>query len=102
MRFTILLILTVLISGCAKTATQTITESALQQVNAIEQAIAPECKTTAVTSQINTLRDTIKTQLSTCELEKQKITADKIRWETTAVLLMIIIAVYISSKILRK
>lgn len=102
MRFTILLILTVLISGCAKTATQTITESALQQVNAIEQTITPECKTIAVTSQINTLRDTIKAQLSTCELEKQKITADKIRWKTTAVLLMIIIAVYVGSKILRK
>lgn len=102
MRFTILLILTVLISGCAKTATQTITESALQQVNTIEQTITPECKTIAVTSQINTLRDTIKAQLSTCELEKQKITADKIRWKTTAVLLMIIIAVYVGSKILRK
>lgn len=101
MRFTILLILTVLISGCAKTVTQTITESALQQVNNIEQTIAPECKTIAVTSQINTLRDTIKAQLSTCELEKQKITADKIRWETTAVLLMIIIAVYFGSRFMK-
>lgn len=101
MRFTILLILTVLISGCTKTATQTITESALQQVNNIEQTITPECKTIAVTSQINTLRDTIKAQLSTCELEKQKITADKIRWETTAVLLMIIIAVYFGSRFMK-
>lgn len=101
MRFTILLILTVLISGCAKTATQTITESALQQVNNIEQSITPECKTIAVASQINTLRDTIKSQLSACELEKQKITADKIRWETTAVLLMIIIAVYVASRFMK-
>ena len=101
MRFTILLILTVLISGCAKTATQTITESALQQVNNIEQSITPECKTIAVASQINTLRDTIKSQLSACELEKQKITADKIRWETTAVLLMISIAVYVASRFMK-
>lgn len=91
-----------LLCGCAKTASQTITESALQQVNNIEQAITAECKTTAVTSQINTLRDTIKSQLSACELEKQKITADKIRWETTAVLLMIIIAVYIASRFMKQ
>ena len=96
------LLMFLLLCGCAKTASQTITESALQQVNNIEQAITAECKTTAVTSQINTLRDTIKSQLSACELEKQKITADKIRWETTAVLLMIIIAVYFGSKILQK
>ena len=101
MRFSILLILAVLISGCAKTATQTITESAIQQVNNIEQTITPECRTIAITSQINTLRDTIKTQLSACELEKQKITADKIRWEITAVLLMIIIAVYMSGRFMK-
>lgn len=96
------LLMILLLCGCAKTASQTITESALQQVNAIEQAITAECKTTAVTSQINTLRDTIKSQLSACELEKQKITADKIRWKTTAVLLMIIIAVYFGSRFMKQ
>ena len=101
MRFAVLLILTVLISGCAKTATETITETAQQQLNAIEQSIAPECRTASTTAQIEALRNTIKSSLSVCEVEKQKITADKLRWEAIAIMLMVIIGIHISKKFIK-
>lgn len=87
MRFTILLILTVLISGCAKTATQTITETAQQQLNAIEQSITPECRTIATTTQINALRSTINSQLSACELAQSKLKSDITKWQVIAIAL---------------
>lgn len=87
--------------GCdGKTPMQNATDSALQQLDAIEHSIKPECKSASTDKQIDALRTTIKSQLSTCELEVERITADKKRWQTISVMLLIIITFYIGRKIL--
>ena len=67
MRFTILLILTVLLNGCMKTAPETATEAALNQVAAIEAKITKECPQIEITTDIMALKSTIKGQLASCE-----------------------------------
>ena len=100
--FTILSFLTLLLSGCAKTATQTITETALQQVDSVEQTITAECKTIAVTSQLNALRGTIKSQLSACESEKSELKSDIARWKVISGALFGLLLLLLYIKILRK
>lgn len=56
--------------GCAKNAAETATEASLSQVNAIEQQIKKECPAVKIDKQMNALRDSIKTQLATCEAQK--------------------------------
>lgn len=62
-----LLLLSVLLYGCAKTPTETATETALQQANAIEAKVAKECPQISTDKDFLALKGTIKTQLATCE-----------------------------------
>ena len=97
-----IVILAFLLNGCTKPATQTITESALQQVNAIEHSITAECKSTAITGQINALRGTIKSQLSACESEKSELKSDIARWRVISGALFGLLLLLLYIKILRK
>lgn len=97
-----IVILAFLLNGCTKTATQTITDSALQQVNAIEHSITAECKSTAITGQINALRGTIKSQLSACESEKSELKSDIARWKVISGALFGLLLLLLYIKILRK
>ena len=97
-----IVILAFLLNGCTKTATQTITDSALQQVNAIEHSITAECKSTAITGQINALRGTIKSQLSACESEKSELRSDIARWKVISGALFGLLLLLAYFKILRK
>ena len=96
------MVLAICLCSCAKTATETITDSALQQVNAIEHSITAECKTTAVVGQINALRGTIKSQLSACESEKSKLKSDITKWQVISVALFGLVLLLAYIKILRK
>lgn len=101
MKKVIIFLMIICLSGCAgKSPIENITDSALQQLNAIEHSIKPECKSASTDKQMEALRSTIKSQLSTCETKIEQITADKIRWQTISVILIIIIAVYIGRKTL--
>ena len=97
-----IVILAFLLNGCTKPATQTITDSALQQVNAIEHSITAECKSTAITGQINALRGTIKSQLSACESEKSELRSDIARWKVISGALFGLLLLLLYIKILRK
>lgn len=70
---TILLILTVLINGCAKTASQTATEAALHQTSAIYQQVKKQCPQADIDAPIAALKATIQNQLASCESEKGKL-----------------------------
>ena len=97
-----IVILAFLLNGCAKPATETITDSALQQVNAIEHSITADCKSTAITGQINALRGTIKSQLSACESEKSELKSDIARWKVISGVLFGLLLLLAYIKILRK
>lgn len=64
------LIIILLLTGCAKNASQTAADASLQQVNVIEQQIKKECPTAKFDDQMNALRDSIKSQLAICEAQK--------------------------------
>lgn len=62
-----------LLSGCAKNASESAADSSFQQVNVIEHQIKKECPTAKIDESINALRASIKTQLLTCESEKNTL-----------------------------
>ena len=78
-RFAILLILTVLLNGCAKqTPTENLVDTANQTVDTMYNTVPTECRTDTLTE----LRDTAKKQIKaiddTCTLQKNELRA-KIR-----------------------
>lgn len=91
--FTILLVLTVLLNGCAKTPIETATDASLGQVDALEQQIKKDCPTVNYDKQMSALRDSIKTQLATCEAKMGEL---KERNNTLLAILIGLIAVIIA------
>lgn len=70
MKHFVLLLALIVLCGCAKNASQTATETSLNQVSVIEQQIKKECPAAKFDDQMNALRDSIKNQLAVCEAEK--------------------------------
>ena len=68
-----IVILIILLSGCAKTASETATEAALSQTAALQQQIKKECPTVNFDTSINALKSTITNQLASCEAEKGRL-----------------------------
>lgn len=62
-----IVIVTVLLSGCMKTAPEAATEAALNQVSAVEAKIKKECPHAEISAEIMVLRSSIKSQLAACE-----------------------------------
>lgn len=91
----------VLLSGCAKTAPQAATDAALQQVAVVEKQIKKECPQAKIDEEINTLKTTIKSQLSTCESELGRVEADKVKWEVAFFALLIIMMVRFAGKFVK-
>lgn len=91
--FTILLIFIVLLNGCAKTATETATDASLGQVDALQEQIKKDCPTVNYDKQMNALRDSIKTQLATCEAKMGEL---KERNNTLLAILIGLIAVIVA------
>ena len=61
------LLIALALIGCAKTAPELATETALNQVSAVEAKIKKECPRAQIATEIMVLRSTIKTQMAACE-----------------------------------
>ncbi len=79
--------------GCAKTPVETATEASLSQVDAIEQQIKKDCPTVNYDKKIDALRNSIKTQLATCESQMGEL---KERNNTLWAILIGLVAVIIA------
>ena len=101
--FTILLIFTVLLSGCAKqpVASETIADSAISAATAIEQTLPKECATQAIKTQITALKTQIKAITVAAESEKQVIEQEKIRWKWAFLALVMAIVAFVLRKVLK-
>lgn len=96
MRFAILLILTVLLNGCAKTnPSDTVANSAKESVNAIV-AVKPECKD--VGEVCNSQIDSITAM---CNLELDDLNKDVIKWKWSFFGLLIVLGVYLIKRVLK-
>lgn len=95
------LLIVLLLTGCAKTASESATETALAQVDAVEQAIKKECPQAKIDKDMDALRSSINSQLSTCELEQARIQSDKIKWQTAFWALFLVVGVFSLKKIIK-
>lgn len=81
MHFTILSFLTLLLSGCAGTATDVATETAKNQVVALEKSLTADCKSASVNAQINAIKTQIASIEATCQAEQKTLRAEKAKWQ---------------------
>lgn len=91
-------VIILLLTGCAKTASQSATEVALNQVDAVEQAIKKECPQAKIDKDMDALRSSINSQLSTCEAEQARIESDKVRWQFAFWALAIVVMAFFLQK----
>ena len=79
--------------GCTKSPVETATDASLGQVDALQEQIKKDCPTVNYDKQINALRDSIKTQLATCESQMGQL---KERNNTLLAILIGLIAVIVA------
>lgn len=81
--FTILLVSTLLLSGCkTQTASEAVTESAINTATALEQSLTPECKTEPIIAQIQAIKTQIQAIESTCKVQtdNMRLQRNKYMW----------------------
>lgn len=67
---TIIIVLLFLLSGCAKNASESATDTSLNNLHVIQHKIDKECPRADFTAEIMALESSIKNQLAVCETEK--------------------------------
>lgn len=102
-KFTILAMITVFLVGCAKTKpiTETVTENAINATTALEKTLADGCKTEPITTQIAIIKSEIRAIKSACDIEKDQITQEKLKWQWSFWVLTIVVGVYLARKVLK-
>lgn len=101
MHFTKLLIIALLLSGCVKeqTTTETIADSAKEQVMAIYNGLPKECQTDFNKKQTATAQKAIDAIVQSCNDQKEVITQEKIRWKWSFFGLLIVVGAYIAKRL---
>lgn len=89
--------------GCARepSISENITENAINTTTALEQSLSKECKTESIITQITVIKSEIRSISKACEIEKDQITKDMIRWKFSFWALVSIIVAYIIKKVLK-
>lgn len=97
------LLIVLAVAGCAKQVdpVDNVAQTAHQQLNAIQQSLPKECQTKAINEQIKAEHGTIDSIKSTCELQKQQINSEKLRWKWLFIALSVIIAAHIARKVIK-
>ncbi|MEE1227237.1 MAG: hypothetical protein UHM08_09070 [Bacteroidales bacterium] len=100
--FIILSILLISLNGCAKpSASENITNSAINTAEALENSLPSNCNTKAIKSQITAIKTQITAISQSCETEKNAIKADKVKWQTAFFGLLLAVVVFILKKVLK-
>ena len=96
-KFTILLILTVLLSGCAKTPkpVESVSESAKESISALV-AVKPECKDVGAVCKSH-----IDSVVATCDLEVENLNKDVIKWKWAFWGLISVLGVFLIKRAVR-
>lgn len=93
-----IILLMLCLMGCAKTASETAADAALQQVNVVEQQIKRQCPDAEVEEPMNALRSSIKSQLATCESELARVGSDKAKWQVAFFGLLLAVGLWFGKK----
>lgn len=99
----ILLLFALCLFGCAKRPDPvgTAANAAHQQIVAMQESLPPECKTKAGEEQANALHKTIDSIVENCDVQKQSINEEKMRWKWAFLMLSIIVLVDIGRRVLK-
>ena len=101
--FTIPLIFTILLSGCTREApvSETIADNAINATTALEQTLAPECKTDGIKTQLAVIKTEIRATKNACQAEKEQITREMLKWKWLFWGLVTAIGVFVVRKVLK-
>ena len=100
--FTILLSLTLLLNACSsKSASDSIANSSINSLVALEKSLPANCSTDAIKTQINAIKTQINAITESCQTEKSAIMADKVKWQSAFFVLLIAICVFIAKRLIR-
>ena len=101
--FTILAILTVLLSACAKEqpASHVAAQEAIETIGALYESLPSECKTKTTDYLVITAQKKAAKCDTECVKEKAKLEREKIKWKGVSGLLALVIIVYAVKRFLR-
>ena len=94
----ILLVCTLALFGCAKTAPETATDALLTEIGAVEQQIKKECPQAKIDKEMDALRASAHSQLKTCEAQIQMVEAQRNTWVVVSGGLLVIMVAYFFGK----
>jgi len=102
-RFTILLISTLLLSGCVKETppSHEMTNNAIDTVTAIQQSLPEECKTDSNQLMFKVAQREIRGIEKQCDIEKAKIERETLRWKLITFAMGLVIIAYIVKRFVR-
>ena len=102
-RFTILLILTVLLNGCQKEKPvyHEVVQNGIDVINAIEQGLPEECKSESNAILFNVARKQMSNCENACDLVVKRVESEKLRWKWTVFSLLLMMGLYIAKKVLK-
>lgn len=102
-RFTILLILTVLLNGCAKEqpASHVAAQEAIETIGVLYETLPGECKNKTTDFLITMAQNKAAKCDSECVKEKAKLEREKLKWKGVSGLLALVIIVYAVKRFLR-
>lgn len=97
--FTILLVFTLLLSGCkTQTASEAVTESAINTATALEQSLPPECKTEPIITQIWAIKTQIKAIENTCKVQTDNMRLQRNNYMWAFFAMIAVCAIYFLRK----
>ena len=100
--FAILLVFTLLLSGCAKdNPTQAIIDNANTALTEIKETLPPECQTKEVFAKIDKVQAIIKTAPETCELMVDKVRMQRDRYAMAFFVMLAVSALFLTRRFLR-
>lgn len=98
--FACFLIMFGVLTGCTrKTPTEIAFDAVDASVASLEKALPAECKTDVMLAQITTVRSNIETARLVCDAD---IKAMKIKYDRAMLALIIVIAVFLATNLLKK
>lgn len=98
--FAFFLIVCALLSGCTrKTPTEIAFDAVDKSITSLEKTLPAECKTDVVLAQIATIRTDAETARLVCNADVKAI---KVKYERAMIGLIIVIAVFVASNLLKK
>lgn len=101
--FTILLIFTVLLSGCQKEvpASHIAAQNAINTISAMYEGLPQECKTDTSKLLSRVAQNEVVEVENHCKNEKAKIEREKIKWKAGFFGLFLAIVIYVIKKVLK-